>query len=59
MKYFEDRPCEKACMLLMQAAREGIGWMEKGKYKRADERISAKKRTPYRRPFCMGKGLLT
>ena len=25
MKYFEDRPCEKACMLLMQAARESIG----------------------------------
>ena len=35
MKYFEDKPCEKACMILMQAAIEGSALIEKGKYKRA------------------------
>lgn len=36
MNYFEDKPCEKSCMILMQAARESIGLIEKGKCKRAE-----------------------
>ena len=35
MNYFEEKPCEKACMILMQAAIEGSALIEKGKYKRA------------------------
>ena len=36
LKYFEDKPCEKSCMILMKGARESIEWMKKGKYKRAE-----------------------
>ena len=36
MQYFEDKPCEKSCMILMKGARESIEWMKKGKYKRAE-----------------------
>ena len=36
MKYLEDRPNEAICQILMRAAREGIEWIEKGKYKRAE-----------------------
>ena len=36
MKYFEDKPCERSCMILMRAAHESIEWIKKGKYKRAE-----------------------
>lgn len=36
MNYFEDKPCEKACMILMKAAHDSIALIEKGKYKRAE-----------------------
>ena len=36
MNYFEEKPCEKACMILMKAARDSVAWSEKGKYKRAE-----------------------
>lgn len=35
-KYLEDKPCEKACMILMRAAMESMDWLRKGKYKRAE-----------------------
>ena len=30
MQYFEDKPCEKSCMILMKGARESIEWVKKG-----------------------------
>ena len=36
MNYFEEKPCEKACMMLMKAARDSVAWIETGKYKRAE-----------------------
>ena len=36
MNYFEDKPSEKACMLLMKAAHDSVALIEKGKYKRAE-----------------------
>ena len=36
MNYFEEKPCEKACMILMKAARDSVAWSENGKYKRGE-----------------------
>lgn len=36
MRYIGDKPYKTACTILVRAVREGIKWIGKGKYKRAE-----------------------